>query len=98
MFQSAATFDSIFGPGGKIASILGMLVPILVGLGVVYFVWGLVQFIAKSGDEKGREEGKSRMIWGIIGLFVIVSLWGLVKFVGATLGIDPGGSIKIPQF
>ena len=52
----------------------------------------------KAGDEKGREEGKSRMIWGIIGLFVIVSMWGLVRFVGETLGVDPGGDIEVPQF
>ena|SRR3989344_9171440 len=66
---------------------LRMLLPILVGVAVVVFIWGLIVFISKANDETAREEGKKRMIWGIIALFVMVSIWGLVNYIGTTLDI-----------
>ena len=67
---------------------LGALMPIMIGLAVIVFIWGLVVFIAKSGEEEARKEGRQKMIWGVIALFVIVSIWGLTRFVGQTFGID----------
>ncbi len=55
-------------------------IPVVAGLALVVFFWGLAKFILHSGDEKGREEGKEVMKWGIIALFVLVSIWGIVFF------------------
>ena len=56
------------------------VIPLLIAIAVLYFIWGVVQFIINSGDEAARAEGKTKMIWGIVGLFIIVSVWGLVAF------------------
>ncbi|HEY9583035.1 MAG TPA: pilin [Candidatus Paceibacterota bacterium] len=93
--MTAATVQSIIG---DFKGILETLLPILGGLALVYFVWGIVQFIAKSGDETARTEGKRKMLWGIIALFVIVSVWGLVGIIGDSFKIDPGGTQPPPQF
>ncbi|MFA6324934.1 MAG: pilin [Candidatus Paceibacterota bacterium] len=71
----------------KIGSILNTLVPVLIALAVVYFIWGVVQYVISS-DEEAKKSGKMRMIWGIIGLVVIVGVWGLVGIVTNTFGID----------
>ena len=70
------------------------LIVILIGLAVVVFIWGLVVFIFKAGDEKSHEEGKNRMIWGIIALFVMVSVWGIINFVSNDLGVGPNVTVK----
>ncbi|HEY4518453.1 MAG TPA: pilin [Candidatus Paceibacterota bacterium] len=78
-----------------IATVVNMLIPILVALALVYFIWGVIKFIGTAGGE-AHEEGKTRMLWGIIALFVIVSIWGIVGYIGDIFGIKPGGKIPVP--
>jgi len=65
----------------RATSIIASIVPVLVGLGVLLFFWGLARFIygAGSGNEKTISEGKALMLWGIVALFVTFSLWGLAR-------------------
>ena len=70
------------------------IIPVIVGIAVVYFLWGGYKFIQSAGDAKGREEGKKRLMYGLIGLAVMVSVWGLVKILAGTIG----GDVSIPQF
>lgn len=60
--------------------ILESIIPVLVALGIVYFVWGVVQYVIADGEE-AKTKGKDRMIYGVIGFAVIVGLWGLVNIV-----------------
>lgn len=79
-----ATIDSLI-------NLIGALIPLLIAIAVLYFIWGVVQFIAAAGDESARAEGKTKMIWGIVGLFIIVSVWGLVALLQGIFdfGADP---------
>jgi hypothetical protein len=72
-----------------VSNILNAIVPVLVALGVVYFVWGVISYVIAS-DEEAKSSGRNRMIWGIIGLAVIIGLWGLVGILGNTFGINGG--------
>lgn len=74
----------------KIGDILNTLVPILIALGVVYFIWGVVQYVV-SGDEEAKTAGRDKIIMGIIGLAVIIGLWGLVRILTQTFGVDNAG-------
>ncbi|HEY4518455.1 MAG TPA: pilin [Candidatus Paceibacterota bacterium] len=74
-----------------IQTIVSRAIPILTAVALLYFIWGLVQFITSAGGEK-HEEGKTKMWWGIIALFVIVSIWGIVGYIGQVFGIGQGGS------
>ena len=71
----------------KVGSILNTIIPVIIVLGVVYFVWGVVQYVIAS-DEEAKKTGRNRMIFGIIGLVVIVSMWGLVGIVTNTFGLN----------
>jgi mannose/fructose/N-acetylgalactosamine-specific phosphotransferase system component IID len=70
----------------KIQGILNGIVPLLVTLGVVFLIWGIVQYVIGDGEE-AKKKGKDRIIYGIIGLAVIIGLWGLVNIVTNTFGI-----------
>ena len=71
----------------KIQGILNSIIPVLVALGIVYFVWGVVQYVIADGEE-AKKKGKDRMIYGIIGFAVITSLWGLVNIVVTTFKLE----------
>ena len=76
----------------KIGSLLNTVVPILMIIAVIYFVWGVITFVV-AGDEEAKTAGRNKMIYGIIGLVVIVAMWGLVRIVVSTFGLNsPGGS------
>src|SRR3989344_3256932 len=78
-----------------IQTIVTRAIPILTAVALLYFIWGLVQFIMSAGGEK-HEEGKTKMWWGIIALLVFVSIWGIVGYIGNVFGISQGGSATPP--
>jgi hypothetical protein len=55
------------------------VVPFLIGLGLILFLAGVVQFVAAGDNEEKRQGGRNMMIFGIISLFVMVSVWGFVN-------------------
>ena len=73
-------------------------VPVLASLSLLVFIWGLVKFIAKAGDEKGHEEGIALMKWGLIALFVMLSFSAIIAFFYGDFGFVPNrfGS-RLPQ-
>jgi len=89
-----ATGNCVVGAGGtifgiicRIGQILNSIVPVLIALGIVYFVWGVVTYMM-AGDEEKKKEGRNKIIYGIIGLAVIVALWGLVGILTKTFGVQ----------
>jgi uncharacterized membrane protein YidH (DUF202 family) len=72
----------------QLQALLQILLPLLIGLGLIFFVWGLVTYILASGDEAAKEEGKRKMIWGIVALFIIVSVWGIVAILQTLFGVN----------
>ncbi|MEI6280395.1 MAG: pilin [bacterium] len=74
-----------------IKQILNSVLPVLIIVGVLYFVWGIVRYVIGDSEE-AKTKGKDGMIYGIIGLAVIIAMWGLVNIVTATLGIDDSNS------
>ena len=80
----------------KLLAVVNTAAPVLVGLAVLFFFWGLGQYILASGDETKKAEGRNIMIYGILALFVMVSVWGLVKLVQNTLQIWSDSAPDIP--
>lgn len=80
----------------QIGQIIAKLIPVLFALAIVYFFWGVIQYIRSAGDPKKADEGKSIMIYGIIGIAVMVSIYGLVAWLQGILGVSGGGSVQLP--
>lgn len=79
----------------KLNELLGAVLPFLIAIGVVIFVWGVIQFVV-AGDEEAKTKGRDRIIYGIIGLVVIVGLWGLVRLVTNTFNLNNTTNITYP--
>ena len=94
IFAHAQTFQNILG---QVKSILDLVIPIVITLAVIYFLWGLAKFLTSAGDSEKHEEGRNIMIWGVIAIFVIVSFWGLVRVIQNTFSITNTGSLQLPK-
>ena len=63
------------------------VIPFLVTLAAVGFIWGVIQYFMNPDNEEKRKKGKDYILWGLIALFVIVSMWGLVGLLTDTFGV-----------
>jgi len=76
--------------GSVLATLIGYLnyiVPALITIAVVYFIWGVIQFMTSS-EEEAKKKGRTKIINGLIGLFVIVAFWGIIGLVKRSFDID----------
>lgn len=72
--------------------IINPLIALLFALAVVYFVYGLAQYLMSPDNEETKKTSKSHMLWGIIGMFIMVSVFGIMRLILNTVGED---NIKI---
>jgi len=97
LVASAQSLDNLADLIDALGNVVNIATPVVVGIALIAFFWGLAKFIFSAGDEEKRESGKHIMIWGIVALFVMVSIWGIVGFIGDALGVDEGGEIETPR-
>jgi predicted PurR-regulated permease PerM len=93
MLAHAQTLTNILQ---QVKTLLDIVIPIVITLAVIYFLWGLAKFLTSAGDSEKHEEGRNIMIWGVIAIFVIVSFWGLVRVIQNTFSIQDNRSIDLP--
>ena len=68
-------------------NVVDAIIPFVVGLAVLVFIYGVFNFVTSAGDEEARAGAKQLIIWGIIGIFVMVSVWGLVNILSRTFNL-----------
>ena len=73
------------------------VIPLIIGLAVLWFIWGVFSFIRAAGDEEGRKKGRDMMIWGIVGIAVMISVWGLVNLLSNSVRLNNAPPINLPQ-
>ena len=75
------------------------LIPILLAVAFLLFIWGLVQFFLVAGDDnsEAKAKGKSLMLWGIFAFVIIVSIWGIVELIANGLNLGNKESITPPR-
>jgi len=81
-------------------SIISPLITLAFGVALVLFIWALVKYMTKAGDEKTQQEARQMILWGVIILTVMVSVWGLVTVVQNTFfdSGDVNTAPSTPQF
>jgi len=67
------------------------IIPLLIVIATVIFLWGVVQYVTAGGDEERLKNGRNLMIFGIIALAVMISVWGIAKLLVNTFGVGGKG-------
>ncbi len=88
MLAFAQTLDTVVT---KVGSLINLVMPILISIAVVVFIWGIITYVIAK-DEEAKTQGRDKMIFGLIGLVAIVGMWGLVAIITNTFGIGTSGS------
>jgi hypothetical protein len=96
-FSVFAAGPNLFGVVVTVGNLLLIAVQVIGSLALLYFLWGLANYVLNAGDEKKKEEGRNIMLWGTIALFVMVSVWGLVRALQETFDIDSDVQLGTPQ-
>ena len=87
----AVSFAALGGVKDLIQQSGGVLkgvIPVIFGLAMVYFFWGMSVFILNAGNEKLRADGKQKMVWGVVALFVMFSIWGILTWIAGVFGVN----------
>ena len=67
--------------------IINPIIFFLFAVALVYFLYGLAQYLLSPNSEEVRKKSKSQMIWGTIGLFIMVAVFGIMRIIITTFGI-----------
>ncbi|MCB9811017.1 MAG: hypothetical protein H6779_04695 [Candidatus Nomurabacteria bacterium] len=104
-FASAQGGLATDGTGGPfellLANILtftnAVLIPFIIGIGFLVFVWGMFQyFIAGGANDESKEKGKSLMIWATLGFVLIIIFWGVVNLLTQSTGLQDNDILSVP--
>lgn len=71
-----------------LSCLLSKIMPILVTVAALAFVWGIINLYLNPNNEEKKKQGKGFMVWGLVALFVIVCVWGLVGVIANTFGVQ----------
>jgi len=71
--------------------ILNALIPVLIGLAVLLFIWGVLRYYI-SDSSNTKKEAVKIIGYGIVSIFVMVSLWGLVFVIANSFNLNINGS------
>lgn len=85
---SAAAGVTAFSILGTVARFLSYVIPVLVTIAVIYFIWQVVSYTL-TGDDKKKAEAKKNIPTALIGLFLIVAFWGILSLITTTTGVGP---------
>jgi len=80
-----------------IGNIINQATPIVVALALLYFFWGLANYVLRGDDPDKKSSGKMIMIQGLVVLFIMVSVWGIIRIVQQTFNVGTGAGIQIPK-
>ena len=68
--------------------IINPIILLLFGLAVVYFLYGIFEFISNQENEEKKTTGKNHMIWGIIGIVIMMGVFTILNIIMRTFNIE----------
>lgn len=68
--------------------ILNPIIFLAFAVASLVFIFGIFQFISSVTADAQREEGKKKIIYGLLGMFIMFAAYGLIYLVLGTFGIE----------
>lgn len=91
-FQQKGLLDGV-------TDFINRLIPFIIGVAVLVFIFGLIKYVTAGGDPDKIKEARNTIILGIIIIFIMTSVWGLVRILKNTVQLDNRaiGTDEVPQ-
>src|SRR3990167_9337795 len=81
-----ASVDSFLSNANRL--IVNPLIGLLFALAVVYFLYGVFEFLLNQENDEKKTTGKSHMLWGVVGITIMLGVWTILGIITNTLGIS----------
>lgn len=81
--------SAVQGYADSIISLInGILVPVLMSVAFIVFLYGVYKYFMQGADsETERETGRTFALYGIIGFVILFTVWGIVNIFMSTLNL-----------
>jgi uncharacterized membrane protein YidH (DUF202 family) len=67
--------------------IINPLILLLFALAIVYFIYGIFEFISNQENEEKKTKGRTHMIWGILGITIMMGVFVIMNIILNTFNI-----------
>lgn len=82
--QTPQTFEQLVA---FIIGYINIIVPIVITLAVVYYMWNTAQGIWTNRTGTIDPDWQKGMVWGLLAIGLMVSIWGVLNILASTFGI-----------
>ncbi len=72
--------------------ILFPLISLMSGIALLFFLYGVFEYIKGAGSAEAHEKGQKHILWGIVGLLIMVSAYAILTIAANTVGV--GGELQ----
>ncbi len=73
------------------ALIINPIIILAFVVALLVFFWGIFQFIQSETADAKRDDGKKKILYGLLGMLVMFSAYGIIRLILATFGLpNPG--------
>jgi uncharacterized membrane protein YidH (DUF202 family) len=100
------SFAAFSSTGGQVGTLFGniltfannVLIPFIIGIGFLVFVYGMFKYFIAGGADSGKqEEGKQLMIYATLGFVLIIVFWGVVNLLTSSTGLSGDTLQNLPK-
>lgn len=91
-----AQFNDLATSIGTVRGIINAIIPLVIGVAVLVFLFGLVQYVTAGADEEKKAAARGIIIYGIIIIFVMTAVWGFVGILSKTI-FNGNGATNLQQ-
>ena len=103
LFSTKTAYASLDSFIGKVDTlIINPLILFLFALAIVFFLYGVLEFLMNQANEEKKTTGKSHMFWGIVGITIMMGVWTILNIILNTLEIKDikpeTGEVSLPDY
>jgi hypothetical protein len=69
-----------------LTNIVNPLILLMVGVAIIFFLWGVFEFIRNADSSEERKKGGEHMLYGALGLFIMSTAYGILNLILGTIG------------
>lgn len=84
-YAASTDLDRFLGNVNR--EIINPLILLLFALALVYFLYGMLEFISNASNDEKKTTGKVHMLWGVVGLTIMMGVWAILSMILNTVGI-----------
>jgi uncharacterized membrane protein len=71
------------------SNIVNPFVVLMLAVAVLYFLWGVFEFVRNAESSEERKKGGQHMLWGAIGLAIMTGAYGILNLIIGTINPTP---------